>query len=103
MNTLMHTEDFCLRVVLIMNDIQVFNNNLFGQVRVVLHNNKPYFIGLDVAEALDSVEEKGSDFSGMTVSNVVDAIHRYSREAEDGCENVHNKINALKTKESEVS
>lgn len=35
-----------------MNDLQVFNNPEFGQVRVVMHNNEPWFVGKDVAEVL---------------------------------------------------
>ena len=32
--------------------VQVFNNVEFGQVRTVVINNEPYFVGKDVAEAL---------------------------------------------------
>lgn len=53
-------------------------------------------------EALESVKEKGSAFTGTTVLNVVEAIHGYSREAEEISADVHNKINALKIKESEL-
>ena len=35
-----------------MNNIQIFNNNEFGNVRVVQINNIPYFVGKDVAEIL---------------------------------------------------
>lgn len=35
-----------------MNDVQVFNNEEFGQVRTVTIDNEPYFVGKDVAEAL---------------------------------------------------
>ena len=35
-----------------MADITIFNNDLFGEVRTLLINNEPYFIGKDVAEAL---------------------------------------------------
>ena len=34
------------------NNIITFNNELFGQVRVIRHNNESYFIGKDIAEAL---------------------------------------------------
>lgn len=55
-----------------------------------------------VKESLESVREKGSAFTGTTVLNVVEVIHRYSREAEEISADVHNKINALKIKESEL-
>lgn len=32
--------------------MQIFNNEEFGQVRIVEVNNKPYFVGIDVAKAL---------------------------------------------------
>ena len=35
-----------------MNDLQVFNNPEFGQVRVIMQNNEPWFVGKDVAEIL---------------------------------------------------
>ena len=35
-----------------MNNIQIFNNNEFGNVRVVQINDTPYFVGKDVAEIL---------------------------------------------------
>lgn len=35
-----------------MNEIQVFNNAQFGNVRVVMENGKPLFCGSDVAKAL---------------------------------------------------
>ena len=35
-----------------MNEIQIFNNNEFGNIRVIQINNTPYFVGKDVAEIL---------------------------------------------------
>ena len=35
-----------------MNNLQVFNNNEFGEIRTIEINNKPYFCGSDVAKAL---------------------------------------------------
>ena len=34
------------------NDIKIFENSEFGQIRTINHNNKPYFIAKDVATAL---------------------------------------------------
>ena len=36
-----------------MNNIEVFKNAEFGQVRTVLLDNKPYFVGKDVADILE--------------------------------------------------
>jgi len=35
-----------------MNKLQIFNNPEFGQVRTLLVNDEPYFVGKDVADAL---------------------------------------------------
>jgi len=35
-----------------MNNLQVFKNTEFGEIRTVLINNEPYFVGKDVAEVL---------------------------------------------------
>lgn len=35
-----------------MNELQIFNNEEFGQVRTVILNNEPYFVGKDVADIL---------------------------------------------------
>lgn len=35
-----------------MNELQIFNNEEFGQVRVIEVNGEPYFVGKDVAEIL---------------------------------------------------
>lgn len=35
-----------------MNELQIFNNAEFGQVRTVTINNEPWFVGKDVAAAL---------------------------------------------------
>ena len=35
-----------------MNEVQIFNNEEFGQVRTLVINGEPWFVGKDVAEAL---------------------------------------------------
>ena len=32
------------------NEIEIFKNEEFGQIRTMLINNEPYFVGKDVAE-----------------------------------------------------
>ena len=34
------------------NDIQIFNNAEFGEIRTFVINEEPYFVGKDVAEIL---------------------------------------------------
>lgn len=46
-----------------MNDIMIFENPSFGQVRTVMHGNDPWFVAADVCRALD-------------IGNVTDAIGR---------------------------
>ena len=36
-----------------MNDLQVFKNNMFGQVRVIERDGEPWFVASDVCKALD--------------------------------------------------
>ena len=35
-----------------MNELQIFNNEEFGEIRTVQHNNETYFVGKDVADIL---------------------------------------------------
>ena len=35
------------------NEVMVFNNEMFGDLRVVIIDNKEYFVGIDIAKALD--------------------------------------------------
>lgn len=35
-----------------MNEVQIFNNEEFGQVRTLVINGEPWFVGKDVAEIL---------------------------------------------------
>lgn len=35
-----------------MNNLKIFNSEVFGEIRTVQLNNETYFVGKDVAEAL---------------------------------------------------
>ena len=35
-----------------MNELQIYNNEEFGDIRTVTIDNEPWFVGKDVAEAL---------------------------------------------------
>lgn len=35
-----------------MNELEVFSNNEFGEVRTVMIDGKPYFVATDIAKAL---------------------------------------------------
>ncbi|WP_394857118.1 BRO-N domain-containing protein [Clostridium paraputrificum] len=39
-----------------MNDIQIFSNEQFGQVRVITKDNEPWFVGKNVSEILGYLE-----------------------------------------------
>ena len=39
-------------MLLAMNNLQIFNNDQFGQIRALEINGAPYFVGNDVATAL---------------------------------------------------
>lgn len=36
-----------------MNDLQVFNNAMFGNVRILMRNNEPWFVAKDVCDCLE--------------------------------------------------
>lgn len=36
-----------------MNDLQVFNNAMFGNVRILIRNNEPWFVAKDVCDCLE--------------------------------------------------
>ena len=35
-----------------MNELKIFENTQFGQIRVIEHDGEPWFVGKDVAEIL---------------------------------------------------
>lgn len=41
-----------------MNDLQIFNNSVFGSIRTVTIDGEPWFVGKDIAEALGYVNTK---------------------------------------------
>ena len=43
-----------------MNELQIFNNEEFGEVRSLVINNEPWFVGKDVAEALGYKNSKNA-------------------------------------------
>lgn len=42
------------------NELQIFNNPEFGNIRTVIINNEPWFVGKDVAEALGYAEPRSA-------------------------------------------
>lgn len=38
-----------------MNDLKIFENKEFGEIRTVIENGEPWFVGKDVAEILGTV------------------------------------------------
>jgi anti-repressor protein len=46
-----------------MNELQVFNNVMFGDVRIILQNNEPWFVAKDVCDCLE-------------IKNTTDALKR---------------------------
>lgn len=43
-----------------MNELQIFNNEEFGEIRTVTIDNEPWFVGKDVAEALGYAEPRSA-------------------------------------------
>lgn len=46
-----------------MNEMQIFNNKEFGQIRTITINNEPYFVGKDVATALGYAKARNAILS----------------------------------------
>ena len=77
-----------------MNDLQIFNNEEFGEIRTVEINGEPWFVGKDIAKALDyknstvalqdnvDTEDKGvtkvSTLGGMQEMTVINESGLYS-------------------------
>lgn len=62
-----------------MNDVQVFNNPEFGDIRTVEIDGKPYFVGTDVAKALgykDTVNALKQHCRGVVKHHLIDSIGR---------------------------
>lgn len=59
-----------------MNELQIFNNEEFGDIRTVTINNEPWFVGKDVAEALGYSEPRSA------VSKKIDEADRGVAEME---------------------
>lgn len=53
-----------------MNEIQIFNNPEFGEIRTVEQNGEPWFVGKDVAQALGYADPRSA------ISKKVDGLDR---------------------------
>lgn len=56
-----------------MNDVKIFNNEEFGQIRTVTINNEPYFVGKDVAEALGYAKARNAVSTHVSEEDKKDA------------------------------
>lgn len=58
-----------------MNDLQVFNNAMFGNIRIFLQDNEPWFVAKDVCDCLDlsnsrkALSRLEDDEKGVTLSD----------------------------------
>ena len=64
-----------------MNDLQVFKNEEFGQVRALEVNGEPFFVGKDVAEALGYSDtsdalKKHVDYDDKMGMRIADSLGR---------------------------
>ena len=63
-----------------MNEIKIFENTQFGQIRVIEHDGEPWFVGKDVAEILGyenptkAIRDHVDDEDKMGVQNVTPSI-----------------------------
>lgn len=61
------------------NDIKIFENNEFGQIRVITHNSQPYFIAKDVALVL------GYSNTNQAVIDHCKKVAKYDLPVNTGC------------------
>ena len=60
-----------------MNNLQVFNNAMFGNVRIMLQGNEPWFVAKDVCDCLDlsnsrkALSRLEDDEKGVTLSDTL--------------------------------
>ena len=60
-----------------MNELQVFNNAMFGNVRIILQDNEPWFVAKDVCDCLDlsnsrkALSRLEDDEKGVTLSDTL--------------------------------
>ena len=60
-----------------MNELQVFNNDMFGNVRIILQDNEPWFVAKDVCDCLDlsnsrkALSRLEDDEKGVTLSDTL--------------------------------
>lgn len=64
-----------------MNDIQIFDNPEFGEIRTVVIENEPWFVGRDIANALgyakpESAIRNNVDKDDTLVEGVMDSMNR---------------------------
>lgn len=64
-----------------MNELQIFNNEDFGEIRTVTINNEPYFVGKDVASALGYSDTRKAvsmhvDEDDKTICPIKDSVGR---------------------------
>ena len=58
-----------------MNELQIFNNEMFGNVRIILQDNEPWFVAKDVCDCLDlsnsrkALSRLDDDEKGVTSSD----------------------------------
>lgn len=72
-----------------MTDLQVFKNAEFGEIRTVMINNEPYFVGKDVAEIL------GYSDPSSAVSKNVDEEDKTTLLLEQGGSNYKSKTSVI--------
>ena len=56
-----------------MNELQIFKNEEFGEVRTVTINNEPWFVGKDVAEALGYLKARNAILAHVSDEDKKDA------------------------------
>lgn len=73
-----------------MNELQVFNNAMFGNVRIFLEDNEPWFVAKDVCDCLDlsnsrkALSRLEDDEKGVTLSDTLGGMQEMATVNEYG-------------------
>lgn len=66
-----------------MNDIQIFNNPEFGEIRTVVIDDTPWFVGIEIAKALGYAVPKTATVKHVDKEDMMSTQIRYSGQMRD--------------------
>lgn len=59
-----------------MNNMQIFKNEQFGEVRTISKDGEPYFVGKDVADILGYDSNKTVERAELEILKIIDVVFK---------------------------